>query len=125
VLYSIDRPHLLFIGLSSILVANTALMIGLGYLFDILKKDRQEETRFMVGLWFAVASLIFTRTWSGHLRLDFDEHSEDPEVKDIFQYLTGLSARCDQLAGPDYQSFDPYPPFCKLSTLRHPVNRLL
>ncbi|HZV43914.1 MAG TPA: hypothetical protein VFF90_05530 [Saprospiraceae bacterium] len=83
--------HPSFIGLSSILVANTALMIGLGYLFDILKKDRQEETRFMVGLWFAVASLIFTPylvlVIFGLISMSI---LKTLKIKDIFQYLTGF-----------------------------------
>jgi hypothetical protein len=82
--------HPSFIGFSSILVANTALMIGLGYLFDILKKERQEETRFMVGWWLAVAGLIYTPYL---VLLVFGLISmsilKTLKIKDIFQYITG------------------------------------
>lgn len=83
--------HPSFIGFSSILVANTALMIGLGYLFDILKKERQEETRFMVGWWFAVAGLIYTPylvlVVFGLISMSI---LKTLKIKDIFQYITGF-----------------------------------
>jgi len=82
--------HPSFIGLSSILVANTTLMIGLGYLFDILKKERQEETRFMVGWWLAVSGLIYTPYLVlflfGLISMSF---LKTLKMKDIFQYFTG------------------------------------
>ncbi len=82
--------HPSFIGFSSFLVANTTLLIGLGYLFDILKKEKQEETRFMVGWWFAVSGLIYTPYL---VLLIFGLISmsilKTLKIKDIFQYLTG------------------------------------
>ena len=82
--------HPAFIGFSSLLLANTTLMIALGYLFDILKKERQEETRFMVGWWLAVSGLIY---WPYLILLLFGLISmsilKTLKVKDIFQYMTG------------------------------------
>lgn len=82
--------HPAFIDFSSILLANTTLMIGLGYLFDILKKERQEENRFMVGWWFGVSGLLYTPYL---VLLIFGLISmsilKTLKIKDIFQYLTG------------------------------------
>lgn len=82
--------HPSFIGLSSLLIANTTIMIGLGYLFDILKKERQEENRFMVGWWLGVSGLIYTPYL---VLLIFGLISmsilKTLKIKDIFQYLTG------------------------------------
>jgi hypothetical protein len=82
--------HPAFISFSSVLLANTTLLIGLGYLFDVLKKERQEENRFMVGLWFAVTGLLFTPYF---VLLLFGLISmsmlKTLKLRDIFQYLTG------------------------------------
>jgi len=82
--------HPSFLDFSSILVANTTLIIGLGYLFDILKKDRQEETRFMVGWWLGVSGLIYTPylvlVLFGLISMSI---LKTLKIKDIFQYITG------------------------------------
>ena len=59
-LHSLTALHPSFIGISSILLANTTLLIALVYLFNILKKENQEETRFMAGWWLAVSALLYT-----------------------------------------------------------------
>ena len=82
--------HPAFISLSSLLLANTTLIIALSYLFDILKKDRQEETRFMVGWWFAVTGLIYTPYLILFLfGLISMSMLKTLKLKDIFQYVTG------------------------------------
>lgn len=82
--------HPSFISMSSIMLANTTLLIGLGFLYDILKKERQEENRFMVGLWFAVSGLLFTPYY---VLLIFGLISmsilKTLKIKDVFQYVTG------------------------------------
>ncbi len=82
--------HPSFIGLSSVLIATTALLFALGYLYDILKKERQEETRFMVGWWLAIAGLFYTPfiflIFFGITSMSI---LKTLKVKDIFQYLTG------------------------------------
>jgi hypothetical protein len=82
--------HPSFIGVSSVLLANTALLIALGYLFDVLKKDRQEEIRFMAGWWLAVSGLLYTPylllVLFGLLGMSM---LKTLKVKDIFQYITG------------------------------------
>ena len=79
-----------FIGISSILLANTTLLIALAYLFDVLKKERQEETRFLAGWWFAVSGLLFTPyailLLFGLLAMSM---LKTLKVKDIFQFFTG------------------------------------
>lgn len=105
--------HPSFIGFSSILVANTTLMIGLGYLFDILKKDRQEETRFMVGWWFAVSGLIYTPylvlLLFGLISMSF---LKTLKIKDIFQYFTGyLSPFLISVLVQIINTSDPFPSF--------------
>ena len=72
--------HPSFIGISSLLLANTTLLIALAYLFDVLKKDNQEETRFMAGWWLAVSGLIYSPYFVLLLlRTHFDEYAEDTE----------------------------------------------
>ncbi|MEP6647844.1 MAG: hypothetical protein ABJC12_12215 [Saprospiraceae bacterium] len=82
--------HPSFIGVSSVLLANTALLIALIYLFDILKKEKQEEIRFMAGWWLAVAGLFYTPYMVlvifGLIAMSM---LKTLKVKDIFQYLTG------------------------------------
>lgn len=82
--------HPSFISVSSILLANTTLLIALAYLFDVLKKEKQEETRFMAGLWLAVSALIYTPYFAlllfGLLAMSM---LKTLKVKDIFQYVTG------------------------------------
>lgn len=82
--------HPSFIGMSSVLLANTALLFALMYLFDILKKEKQEETRFVAGWWIAVASLLFTPylvlILFGLIAMSI---LKTLKIKDIFQYLTG------------------------------------
>jgi hypothetical protein len=82
--------HPSFISISSLLLANMTLLIALGYLFDVLKKDNQEETRFMAGLWLAVSALLyspyFTLILFGLLAMSM---LKTLKVKDIFQFLTG------------------------------------
>ena len=82
--------HPSFISVSSLLLANTTLLISLSYLFDILKKDRQEETRFMAGWWLAVSGLLyapyFMLLFFGMLAMSM---LKNLKIKDIFQYLTG------------------------------------
>ena len=82
--------HPSFLDFSSLLLANTTLIIGLGYLFDILKKDRQEETRFMVGWWLGVSGLIYTPylvlVLFGLISMSI---LKTLKIKDIFQYITG------------------------------------
>jgi hypothetical protein len=82
--------HPSFISFSSLLLANTTLMIALGYLFDILKKERQEETRFMLGWWLAVSGLIYS-PYLVLLLFGLISMSilKTLKVKDIFQYMTG------------------------------------
>jgi len=83
--------HPSFIGLSSILLANTTLLIALAYLFDVLKKERQEETRFMAGWWIAVSGLLYTPYFVlvlfGMIAMSM---LKTLKLKDIFQYLTGF-----------------------------------
>jgi len=82
--------HPSFISLTSLLLANTTLLIALAYLFDILKKDRQEETRFMAGWWLAVSGLLYTPYFMlllfGILAMSM---LKNLKIKDVFQYLTG------------------------------------
>jgi hypothetical protein len=72
------------------LLANMTLLIAMGYLFDVLKKDNQEETRFMAGLWLAVSALLyapyFILIFFGLLSMSM---LKTLKVKDIFQFLTG------------------------------------
>ncbi len=83
--------HPSFIGISSVLLANTTLLIALGYLFDVLKKERQEETRFMAGWWLAVSGLLYTPYFVlllfGLIAMSM---LKTLKVKDVFQYLTGF-----------------------------------
>ena len=83
--------HPAFIGVSSVLLANTTLLIALMYLFDILKKEKQEETRFMVGWWLAVSGLLYTPylflLLFGLIAMSI---LKTLKIKDIFQYLTGF-----------------------------------
>jgi len=82
--------HPSFIGISSVLLANTTLLIALMYLFDILKKEKQEETRFMAGWWLAVSGLLCTPylllLLFGLIAMSI---LKTLKIKDIFQYLTG------------------------------------
>lgn len=82
--------HPSFISISSLLLANTTMLIGLGYLFDVLKKDRQEETRFMAGWWLAVSGLLYSPFFVllifGLIGMSM---LKTLKVKDIFQFLTG------------------------------------
>lgn len=82
--------HPSFIGLSSLLLANTTLLIALAYLFDVLKKESQEETRFMAGWWLAVSGLLYSPYF---LLLFFGLVSmsmlKTLKAKDIFQFVTG------------------------------------
>lgn len=83
--------HPSFIGISSLLLANTTLLISLAYLFDVLKKEKQEETRFMAGWWIAVSGLIYTPFFIlvlfGLIAMSM---LKTLKLKDIFQYLTGF-----------------------------------
>lgn len=87
----ITALHPSYIGMSSVLLANTTLLIALGYFFDVLKKERQEETRFMGGLWLAVSALLYTPYLVliifGLLAMSM---LKTLKLKDIFQYLTGF-----------------------------------
>jgi hypothetical protein len=82
--------HPAFIGVSSVLLANMCILIALIYLFDILKKEKQEETRFMAGWWLAVAGLLYTPylflLLFGLIAMSI---LKTLKIKDIFQYLTG------------------------------------
>ena len=66
------------------------MLIAFGYLFDVLKKDRQEETRFMAGWWLSVSGLLyspyFTLILFGLLAMSM---LKTLKVKDIFQFVTG------------------------------------
>ena len=83
--------HPSFIGVSSLLLANTTLLIALAYLFDVLKKDRQEETRFMAGWWLAMSGLLYTPYFIlilfGLIAMSM---LKTLKLKDVFQYLTGF-----------------------------------
>ncbi len=82
--------HPSFIGVSSVLLANTTLLIALIYLFDVLKKEKQEETRFMAGWWLAVSGLLYTPymllVLFGLIAMSM---LKTLKAKDIFQYFTG------------------------------------
>ncbi|HUR31332.1 MAG TPA: hypothetical protein VMZ69_07855, partial [Saprospiraceae bacterium] len=82
--------HPSLIGMSSVLLANTTLLFALMYLFDILKKEKQEETRFVAGWWLAVSGLIYTPylllILFGLIAMSM---LKTLKIKDIFQYLTG------------------------------------
>lgn len=82
--------HPAFTGISSVLLANTTFLIALNYLFDILKKDRQEETRFMAGLWLAVSGLLYSPylvlLLFGLIGMSI---LKTLKIKDIFQFFTG------------------------------------
>jgi hypothetical protein len=82
--------HPSFIGISSVLLANTTLLFALVYLFDVLKKEKQEETRFMAGWWLAVSGLLYTPyillILFGMIAMSM---LKTLKLKDIFQYLTG------------------------------------
>lgn len=82
--------HPSFISISSLLLANTTMLIALGYLFDALKKEHQEETRFMAGLWLAVSALLYAPylvlMLFGLLSMSM---LKTLKLKDIFQFLTG------------------------------------
>lgn len=82
--------HPAFIGMSSVLLANTTVLFALIYLFDILKKEKQEETRFMAGWWLAISALLYTPyimlVLFGLIGMSI---LKTLKVKDIFQYLTG------------------------------------
>lgn len=82
--------HPSFIGISSLLLATTTMLIGFGYLFDALKKDRQEEIRFMAGWWLAVSGLLYSPFFIlllfGLIAMSM---LKTLKVKDIFQFLTG------------------------------------
>jgi len=83
--------HPAFIGVSSVLLANTTLLIALVYLYNILKKEKQEEIRFMAGWWLAVSGLLYTPYI---LLLPFGlvamSMLKTLKIKDVFQYLTGF-----------------------------------
>ncbi|MEO5905901.1 MAG: hypothetical protein ABIQ11_04210 [Saprospiraceae bacterium] len=83
--------HPSFIGISSVMLANTTLMIALVYVFDILKKERQEETRFIAGWWLAVSALLYTPYFVlilfGLIAMSI---LKTLKIKDIFQFLTGF-----------------------------------
>lgn len=82
--------HPSFIGISSALLANTTLLISFNYLFDILKKEKQEETRFLAGWWLAISGLLYTPylilLLFGLIAMSI---LKTLKIKDIFQYLTG------------------------------------
>lgn len=82
--------HPAFIGISSVLLANTTLIFALMFLFDILKKEKQEETRYMVGWWLAISGLLYTPylflVLFGLIGMSI---LKTLKIKDIFQYLTG------------------------------------
>ena len=83
--------HPSFLGMSSVLLANTTLLLALGYLFDVLKKERQEATRFLAGWWLAISGLLFTPylvlLFFGLLAMSM---LKTLKLKEIFQYLTGF-----------------------------------
>ena len=83
--------HPAFISFSSVMLANVTLIIGLGYLYDVLKKERQEETRFLLGLWFGVSGLLYS-PYLMLLLFGLISMSilKTLKVKDIFQYMTGF-----------------------------------
>lgn len=82
--------HPSFIGMSSVLVATLPLLFALSYLYDILKKERPEETRFMVGWWLAVAGLFYTPfVFLVFFGLTSMSILKTLKIKDIFQYITG------------------------------------
>ena len=82
--------HPSLIGMSSVLLANTTLLFALMYLFDILKKEKQEETRFVAGWWLAVSGLLYTPYLLLFLfGLIAMSILKTLKIKDIFQYLTG------------------------------------
>ncbi|HUR30057.1 MAG TPA: hypothetical protein VMZ69_01425 [Saprospiraceae bacterium] len=82
--------HPAFIGMSSVLLANTTVLFALMYLFDILKKEKQEETRYMAGWWLAVSGLLYTPylilVLFGLIGMSI---LKTLKIKDIFQYITG------------------------------------
>jgi hypothetical protein len=82
--------HPAFTGISSILLANTFVLVALGYLFDALKKERQNETRFLAGLWLAVTALLYTPyivlVIFGLIAISM---LKTIKIKDVFQYMTG------------------------------------
>ncbi len=82
--------HPSFIGISSLLLANTTLLIALAYLFDVLKKEKQEETRFLAGWWLAVSGLLyspyFVLLFFGLISMSM---LKTLKAKDIFQFVTG------------------------------------
>lgn len=82
--------HPSFIGISSLLLANTTLLFALSYLFDVLKKERQEETRFMAGWWLAVSGLLYSPYFAllifGLIAISM---LKTLKAKDIFQFMTG------------------------------------
>ncbi len=86
----ITALHPSFIGISSLLLANTTLLIALAFLFDVLKKEKQEETRFMAGWWLAVSGLLyspyFVLLFFGLIAMSM---LKTLKVKDIFQFVTG------------------------------------
>lgn len=82
--------HPSFIGISSLLLAITTFLIALAYLFDVLKKEDQEATRFMIGWWLAVSGLLYSPFF---MLLFFGLISmsmlKTLKMKDIFQFVTG------------------------------------
>ncbi len=85
--------HPSFIGISSVLLANTTILISFAYLFDVLKKENQEETRFMAGWWLAVSALLYTPylvlILFGLISMSM---LKNLKVKDVFQFLTGFAS---------------------------------
>lgn len=90
--------HPSFIAMSSILLANTTLLIALAFLFDALKKEKQMENRFMAGFWLAISGLLFTPYFIlvvfGLISMSM---LKTLKLKDVFQYLTGYL--CPYLIG--------------------------
>lgn len=83
--------HPAFLGVSSIMLANTTLLIAAGYLFDALKKEFQEENKFMLGLWIGVTGLLFSPyLLLGLFGLISLSILKTVKLKEAFQYITGF-----------------------------------
>jgi hypothetical protein len=84
--------HPAFLGLSSLLVANTPLLIAFMYLFDVIKKEHTEENKFMLGFWIGITGLLYTPyLLLGLFGLVAMSVLKTIKVKEVFQYLTGFA----------------------------------
>lgn len=83
--------HPAFLGFSSIMLANTSLLIAFGYLFDALKKEFQEENKYMLGMWIGITGLLFSPyLLLGLFGLIALSVLKTVKLKEAFQYLTGF-----------------------------------